>query len=418
MRVEPVPSGWRTGTLGEVARYLNGFAFKPHHWKKDGLPIIRIAQMQNAEADHDYFPGVVPEQNRIDDGDLLFSWSATLMTLIWDRGPAYLNQHIFKVMPTDGHDLGYVHHLIDFCLGGLAAQSHGTTMKHIKRSDLLPFPAVVAPLPEQRRIAEILDTLDEAIRKTEQVIAKLQQMKQGLLHDLLTRGIDEHGELRDPERHPEQFKDSPLGCIPRGWEVRQLGQVTTWLSGGTPSKATPSYWNGDIPWVSPKDMKQFRTGDAQDRITATGAIAGSRTVPPGSVLIVVRGMILAHTFPVCLTTRKVAFNQDVKAVIAGDAVDSTFLAHWFVGKSEKLLGLVTEATHGTKRIDLSDLQRFPLALPTVLEQRRIADILDEQDLRIDGERRELRKLRTLKHGLMDDLLTGQVRVAVAGEATA
>ncbi len=76
----------------------------------------------------------------------------------------------------------------------------------------MPLP----PLPEQRRIAEILDTLDEAIRKTEQVIAKLQQMKQGLLHDLLTRGIDDNGELRDPERHPEQFKDSPLGRIPRG----------------------------------------------------------------------------------------------------------------------------------------------------------------------------------------------------------
>ena len=80
--------------------------------------------------------------------------------------------------------------------------------------------SVWAPsLPEQRRIAEILDTLDEAIRKTEQVIAKLQQMKQGLLHDLLTRGIDENGELRDPERHPEQFKDSALGRIPREWEV-------------------------------------------------------------------------------------------------------------------------------------------------------------------------------------------------------
>ena len=85
---------------------------------------------------------------------------------------------------------------------------------------------VLPPLPEQRRIAEILDTLDEAIRKTEQVIAKLQQMKQGLLHDILTRGIDDNGELRDPDRHPEQFKDSPLGRIPRGWEVRPLKDLS------------------------------------------------------------------------------------------------------------------------------------------------------------------------------------------------
>ena len=82
-----------------------------------------------------------------------------------------------------------------------------------------------APPPRTVRcIAEILDTLDEAIRKTEQVIAKLQQMKQGLLHDLLTRGIDDNGELRDPERHPEQFKDSPLGRIPREWRVASISE--------------------------------------------------------------------------------------------------------------------------------------------------------------------------------------------------
>ena len=92
----------------------------------------------------------------------------------------------------------------------------GSSVIHISAKHLGNLSLDLPPLPEQRRIAEILDTLDEAIRKTEQVIAKLQQMKQGLLHDLLTRGIDEHGELRDPERHPEQFKDSPLGRIPRG----------------------------------------------------------------------------------------------------------------------------------------------------------------------------------------------------------
>lgn len=88
------------------------------------------------------------------------------------------------------------------------------------------------PLPEQRRIAEILDTVDEAIRKTEQVIAKLKLIKQGLLHDLLTRGIDENGELRDPVRHPEQFKDSPLGRIPREWEVRPLSTFVRELAAG------------------------------------------------------------------------------------------------------------------------------------------------------------------------------------------
>ena len=98
-------------------------------------------------------------------------------------------------------------------------------------STLLSSPLCVPSLPEQRRIAEILDTLDEAIRRTEQIIAKLKQIKQGLLHDLLTRGIDENGELRDPERHPEQFKDSPLGRFRRSGMVRHLERADTCIYG-------------------------------------------------------------------------------------------------------------------------------------------------------------------------------------------
>jgi type I restriction enzyme S subunit len=90
---------------------------------------------------------------------------------------------------------------------------------------------VLPPLPEQRRIAAILDTLDTAIRTTERLIAKLELVKQGLLHDLLTRGIDANGELRDPERHPDQFKDSALGPISEEWEVATLDLLANNLDG-------------------------------------------------------------------------------------------------------------------------------------------------------------------------------------------
>src|SRR5690606_3266369 len=78
------------------------------------------------------------------------------------------------------------------------------------------------PLEEQQQVSKILDVVDEALRRTEQLVEKLKLAKQGLLHDLLTRGIDDNGELRDPIRHPEQFTDSPLGRIPRSWEAHPL----------------------------------------------------------------------------------------------------------------------------------------------------------------------------------------------------
>lgn len=101
---------------------------------------------------------------------------------------------------------------------------------------ILRAPLRIPPLHEQRRIAEILDTLDETIQKTEQVIAKLQLMKQGLLHDLLTLGLDDNGELRDPERHSEQFKESHLGLVPKDWSVKPLGQ---WLNGSPKNGYSP-----------------------------------------------------------------------------------------------------------------------------------------------------------------------------------
>lgn len=286
----------------------------------------------------------------------------------------------------------------------------GSTRYTLSLDNFRNAPVDLPPLAEQRLIAEVLDTVDEAIRKTEEIIAKLKQVKQGLLHDLLTRGIDENGELRDPDRHPEQFKDSPLGRIPNAWRVLSLREVGDWTSGGTPSKANPAFWGGDIPWVSPKDMKVFRLRSTIDWVTGKGASSGTRTVPAGSVFIVVRGMILAHTFPVCISDQEMAFNQDVKGIVPCADVRGDFLGYWFVANSDAMLALVTEATHGTKRIDLGDLLRHPIGIPCLDEQDAILSRLSEASAKEAHEVAALEKFRLLKRGLMEDLLTGRVRV--------
>lgn len=183
-------------------------------------PIVRIAQMSDPNATFDYYAGLLPPEFCIDNGDLLFSWSATLMALIWKRGPACLNQHIYKVVPKNGNDIKFLCHFLNRVIEPLANQSHGTTMKHVTRGDLLPFPVTVPLPPEQSRIAAVLDTVDAAIAQIEAIIAKLKQMRAGLLHDLLTRGLDEHGQLRPPPAEaPRLYQDSPLGKIPREWRL-------------------------------------------------------------------------------------------------------------------------------------------------------------------------------------------------------
>ena len=126
-------------------------------------------------------------------------------------------------------------------------------MRHIKRADLLPYRVKLPKAAEQSRIAAVLDTVDEAIAKTEAVIAKLKQVRAGLLHDLLTRGLDENGQLRDPVAHPNQFQDSPLGRIPKDWEVVTADSLCSEVVDG-PDRTIRTYVSDGIPCIRTADI--------------------------------------------------------------------------------------------------------------------------------------------------------------------
>ncbi len=199
---------------------------------------------------------------RLESGDLLISRSNTrelvgLAGRYRDVGyPCSYPDLMMRLLPGSRVEPSHLERLLRSPIGRrqIQAEAVGTSGSMVKinrrivESLLFPIPL----LPEQQRIAKILDTLDEAIRKTEQLIAKLQQVKQGLLHDLLTRGIDENGELRDPERHPEQFEDSPLGRIPRAWRTEPLRD---WIGFITDYRGmTPPYTNKGIAVLSAENI--------------------------------------------------------------------------------------------------------------------------------------------------------------------
>jgi type I restriction enzyme S subunit len=194
-------------------------------------------------------------------------------------------------------------------------------------------------------------------------------------------------------------------------ETIRFGDVGEWYSGGTPSRSIPEYWNGIVPWISPKDMKRFHLSDSLERITPAGAASGSRLVDAGTVLFVIRGMILAHTFPVGITTRPVTFNQDLKAVVCGKQTDCYFLAYSLLANEDRILGLASESSHGTKRFDLCDLKELELHHPSLAEQRRIAEILSTLDEAIERTEGLIGKLQQIKAGLMHDLFTRGVTPA-------
>ena len=197
---------------------------------------------------------------------------------------------------------------------------------------------------------------------------------------------------------------------PGDWEITTLGALGRTSSGGTPSSSDARFWGGDIPWISSKDMKASRLHDAVDHVTPLALGNGTRLVPPGTILMVVRGMSLAHSFPVAIVEKPVAFNQDLKAFVPHPAVDGEFVLRWLEANQARLLLLATDATHGTKRIPTGDLLASRVPLPQLAEQRAIAAALSDVDGLNGALKALIAKKRAVKQAAIQQLLTGRIRL--------
>ena len=304
----------------------------------------------------------------------------------------------------------------------LVQWSTGTTATGIQRARLVHLPLRVPPLPEQRAIAAVLDTINDAIQKTEQIIAKLQQVKQGLLHDLLTRGIDDNGELRDPERHPEQFQDSPLGRIPNGWNPRLLHEVAEIRSGVAKNEGRAVR--------DPVLVHYLRVANVQDGYLdlsdmATICIGRAEVdrfrVLPGDVLMneggdldkLGRGTIWRGEFEPCI------HQNHVFVVRCGCDLLPEFLDAWTLTRRARNYFLVAgKQTTNLASINRTAIGRLPLVLPPRAEQRVLFERIAGAEKRSEAESANLRKLRLLKAGLSEDLLTGRVRTTSLPEFAA
>jgi type I restriction enzyme, S subunit len=177
-----------------------------------------------------------------------------------------------------------------------------------------------------------------------------------------------------------------LGEIPAHWESVRMWRISRAMSGGTPAREETAYWDGEIPWVSPKDMKRRVIDSSQDTITKRAIEeTGIKLISPPVVLIVVRGMILAHTFPVAITAVPVTINQDMKALTFADTIEPVFMVWLFEGVGKQMLAaIVEEAAHGTRAIRMDEWRSVTVTVPPVAEQRAIATFLDRETARIDG----------------------------------
>lgn len=254
---------------------------------------------------------------------------------------------------------------------------------------------------EQKAIATVLLQTESALMKQSELLETIEEFKRAAMTRLFTHGLC-----------GEALKETEIGLMPETWKPRTILELCEILSGGTPRKSVAEYWNGDIPWVSGKDLKTPTLEDAIDHISVAGVEAASRLVPPGSVLLLVRGMGLAKDLPVAVINRPMAFNQDVKALVSRGEYSGQFLRSAIYAGKNRLLSQIVPSAHGTMTLNLSDVETFKVACPTDPDEASdVVEILNTFDRKIAVHRKKRAVLAELFQCLLHKLMSGEIRVA-------
>ena len=325
--------------------------------------------------------------------------------------PAYVIER-----PRDGGEPNYFHHLFRIPQFAKEAErwSYGITsdMWSLRPEHFKLIYSCLPPLPEQTAIVRYLDHVDRRVRRLvrakRKLIALLTEQKQAIIRRAVTRGLDPNVPLKDSGVEW-------LGELPEHWEVRKLKFEVTFRGGGTPSKEEPSYWCGQIPWVSPKDMKADVISDAEDHITEQAVFDSSTTlVPAGSILMVVRSGILQRTIPIAICDREVALNQDMKALSAKQRLDAEYFVLMVRGCEKLLLREWTKQGATVESIEHEFLANSEIPLPPIPDQAAIVEYLDQTtadiETTITRAEREIELLNEYRTRLIADVVTGKLDV--------
>lgn len=408
---------WHNKPLASVADLVMGQSPESKYYsvEEKGLPFLQgCAEFQARFPEHvqccTQIKKIVPK------GAILFSVRAPVGKINIADQEYIIGRGIAGIIGIE-IDQEYLEHYLKFEEQKFQRASQGSTFEAINSSELSSWPVTYPSYkPEQTKIAKILSTVDQAIEQTETTIAKQQRIKTGLMQDLLTRGIDEQGKIRSEETH--EFKDSPLGRIPVEWEVKSLGHVIgPIVSGWSPTCDSISAAPGE--WAILKTTAVVWSGYDQNenkRLPLSLKGIGSITVRKDDILITRKG-------PVDRVGVVVHVNETLPLQMIPDTVFRTrLLDHADIAPIFMPLALGCHAVQSDwfqKKIGLADAQvnlnhtilrstLFPK--PIYREQIQIVDRVNATNKNLERLQKSLAKLHVLKTALMQDLLTGKVRV--------
>lgn len=330
------------------------------------------------------------------------------------------NQGFKSLIPNSETDVWFLYYQMKRKKPSYEALGIGSTFLEVNKKDTDSFVIEVPPVKQQQKIAKILTTVDNLIEKTQALIDKYTAIKQGMMTDLFTRGIDlsgtadtsrNYGELRPSyEQAPELYKETELGWVPKEWEVVLLDEYATRGSGHTPSKSSSEYWDGGVKWVSLADSSKLDNLyiDKTDKeISELGLANSSATKHPEGTVILSRDAGIGKS---AILGEVMAVSQHFMAWRCGSNADRFFLYFWLQYMKSEFEGIAMGSTIPT--IGLNYFKRLKIEVPIAVEEQMvIGKRLLSLHENIATYSLELSKYKKVKTGLMQDLLTGKVKVS-------
>ncbi|WP_297073278.1 restriction endonuclease subunit S [Thermococcus sp.] len=397
------PDGWKRVKLGDIGEIKRGASPRPKgdpRYFGGAIPWIKISDLSRFK-EGIYLTkteDTVTEEGKrrsvyLPDGSLIVSNSGTVgePAIIFTGKGGCIHDGFITIKPREASEI-FLYYLFEWKKQEFQVMAQANTQGNMNTKLWAEVKINLPPLPEQRKIAEVLSKVDSLIEKTEKIIEKYERIKRGLAQDLLTRGIDENGRIRSEETH--EFKDSPVGRIPKEWKVVKLGEL------------------GEIVYGDRLPESEYHPYGDSLVYGSSGIIARSyRFLDTGAAVVLPRKGTITNVFYVSPNQKFWVIDT---AFYIKPTIDAKFL---YYGLQRVNLEIYNEAT-GVPSLSRETLRNILLAVPySDEEQRRIAQVLSQVDNILEKERRELEKLKRLKRGLMSDLLSGKVRVTPLLEAS-
>jgi type I restriction enzyme S subunit len=394
-----LPAGWTMSSIGDVATYLNGRAFKPSEWEELGLPIIRIQNLNDADAAYNYSTKIYEDRYVVKNGDLLFAWAASLGAFIWRGQDAWLNQHIFKVVPKiDKH---FLYYLLLRTISEIYAKTHGSGMVHITKGVFEATPIALPPLAEQGRIVakieELFSKLDKGVESLTTAREHLDVFRLVVLHQTTS------GQNGSP--FPLKPLDELIGPIGQGWspkcDVNTPAQDEEWAIIKTTAVQPMSYLPHECkplpPDLQPRPGIAIQDGDLlmtrKGPRPRTGVVCYVKKARPRSMLCdtvyrfrALEKFVLPEYLEVALNSPSIV--QEINARKSGISESGISLNH---GKLRSLLIPVPEDFATQKRI----VQTVGECLSEV---EHATALLDDQ----------VRRVGALRHSVLKRALSGRL----------